>query len=326
MLRVRHSAKGSTLIETLVAVGIMGVIAYFLVGLLKTGTLGQRTLQSQDDARTLTDQMAHILSDPIACQNTFGGTAGMPAADPAVGTPPITDIMDGNTPAVSQFHVGKNYGSRNLQLNKITIGGNGPPDPKTGIALWAPAPASQASRGNQLGGNPSGLGAVVSPGTGTGSTSTSGTAFVQVVWQQMGPADSKSGPSLLNRYFLVNVGNYSNNAIVDCQAQSSTGGGGSGSGSSAITQNPDGTATVKMGYKYQNSSQIPPVTTALNSYTQVCPAGSAVISANCWGGAPNAAYVAYAWTINPVTPNQIGCVAPNSSPSCQCNVICANMQ
>jgi len=76
MLRSRFSELGASLIETMVAVGILGVIAYFIVGMLRTGTLGQKTLLAQDDARVLTTNMASLLGDPIACENTFGGVAG----------------------------------------------------------------------------------------------------------------------------------------------------------------------------------------------------------------------------------------------------------
>ena len=62
-----RSQRGSSLIETLLAVGILGLIAYFVVGLLKVGTVGQKTLQAQDDARSIIDNMTATLSDQLAC-------------------------------------------------------------------------------------------------------------------------------------------------------------------------------------------------------------------------------------------------------------------
>ena len=193
-MKVRFREKGSSLIEALVAVGILGMLAYFVVGLLKTGTTGQKTLQAQDDARSLTDNMATVVADQVACQNTFAGLS--PTLNPKGTT--VTDIKDsiGN----SVYSVGKDYGNRNLTLTGILVGGTDPTDPKTGLPLWSP---------------------VGSP------TTTGGTAFVQVEWTQKGGTQNSAGPAKLIRFFLLNVLNMnSGTTIKTCTAQVA----GSGSG------------------------------------------------------------------------------------------------
>jgi hypothetical protein len=67
----RRNQNGVSLLETIVAVGVLGLITYFVVEMLRTGVNGQKSLQAQDDSRVLTDSMASLLTDPTACLNTF---------------------------------------------------------------------------------------------------------------------------------------------------------------------------------------------------------------------------------------------------------------
>ncbi len=177
----------------MITIGIMGVVAYFIVELLKVGTMGQKTLQAQDDSRVLTDNITTLLSDPIACENTFGGLSMSPNPkinpNPSVGpSPTINFIVDGNFNKV--FETGSTYGNKSLQLNQIQIGGpTGAVDAKTGIPLW------------------------------TSMTPTSGTAFVQMTWQQTGSANNQLGPGKLVRYFILNVTGLNGGYIATCKAQ-----------------------------------------------------------------------------------------------------------
>lgn len=191
--RVQNQIKqfGFSIIEVMVAISILGVGTYFITDLLRQGGLGQKTLLAQDDARVLTENMASMLSDPLACAATFNGLN--PVTGAALN---ILKDKSGNP----QYTTTQVYGNRGVQLSGLNIGGNGN-DPRTGIPRWLP-----------------------------GSVPNSGTAFVQVDWLQTGSHGNQGiGPQHLYRYFMVYVTNIdAANKIVGCTA---TIGGASGIGS-----------------------------------------------------------------------------------------------
>ncbi|MGZ3649751.1 MAG: type II secretion system protein [Bdellovibrionota bacterium] len=201
-----RNQKGVSLLEMLVAVGILGIVTYFVVETLKNGTLGQKTLQAQDDSRVLTDSMASLLTDPVACLNTFIATNSPNSPFNYNVTSPLNvpQLVDGNRnpqfavpPTGTPLNV---YGNRSLQLVNVQIGGDpSKTDIRTAIPYWSQSPSS----GLPL----------------------SGTAFVQVTWKQSGKnATDKSGPSTLFRYFLVGFTFNTLGQPISCTAI--TGGGG----------------------------------------------------------------------------------------------------
>jgi hypothetical protein len=193
-MRRFRGQRGASLIETMMAIGILGMVAYFVVGMIRNGTVGQKSLQASDDARVVTDNMAAVLSDPLACGYTLGGI------NPAAAQPTeFTVIKDAQQHPVYQKD--SSFGSRSLKLLSMHVGGPLTPTPakdgKTGIQLWTPL------------------------GT------TGGTAFVSVVWRQTNMSGT-TGAQDLQRYFLVNAMSLSGTGgILTCQA---TGGGGGGGG------------------------------------------------------------------------------------------------
>jgi type II secretory pathway pseudopilin PulG len=191
--RKRSRQRGVSLIETMIAVGILGAITYFVMGMIRNGTTGQKTLQVQDDARTMTDNMAAILADPIACGNTLKTVPVIPASNPADGTP-VLAIKDGSGNAA--YSVGNLYSTKSLKLESIHFGGSGI-DAKTGIQKWVP------------------LGSIVPP--------LSGTAFVQVIWQQVTPNGAASGIKM-PKFFLVNALTLVGGNVATCVAQAAGGG------------------------------------------------------------------------------------------------------
>ncbi|MGZ3682798.1 MAG: type IV pilus modification PilV family protein, partial [Bdellovibrionota bacterium] len=112
----RHSQRGASLLETMIAVGLLGMVAYFVTTMIKNGTIGQKTLQSQDDARTMTENMAAVLADPIACANTF-----------VTVSPPINPTNTTNVNVVKDalgnaaYTVGNKYSTKSLVLKSIQI-------------------------------------------------------------------------------------------------------------------------------------------------------------------------------------------------------------
>jgi hypothetical protein len=198
-----------TLIETMVALGLLGLAAYFISSLMRNGILGQKTLQAQDDSRVLTDNIAQILSDTTACRNTLGGvaTSGNPVIDPTKSTQ-LTNVLDNNMKV--QYTLNTIYGNRSLTLKEMVIGGN-TIDPRTNIQQWTPGPPPPA------------------PPTGM--------AFVRVKWTQTGTGTDKgSGPQDLYRYFMVYVAALdAAGHITQCTAQSA----GSANNNGYWTENPN---------------------------------------------------------------------------------------
>lgn len=201
---MRIGLRGFSLIEVIIAVGAMSVLALGIGSMLKTGFMGQKTLQAQDDARVLTSNMVNILQRPAACKNTFGGLN--PAS---AGGGVLTEIKDDKAPVPTvhfrTYPPDNRYGNRGVQLVGLTIGGTLPElDRKTNIKRWDPeTPASGPVK--------------------------RGTAFVRVDWQQTGKGST--GPEMLQRYFMVYVTNVDDSGnITDCTAKLGDGGGGGDGG------------------------------------------------------------------------------------------------
>ncbi|MGZ3700929.1 MAG: tail fiber domain-containing protein [Bdellovibrionota bacterium] len=242
----RHSQRGASLLETMIAVGLLCMVAYFVTTMIKNGTIGQKTLQSQDDARTMTENMAAVLADPIACANTF-----------VTVSPPINPTNTTNVNVVKDalgnaaYTVGNKYSTKSLVLKSIQIGGSGT-DGKTGILRWSAL----------------------------GSPPTSGTAFVLVTWTQTGVANgSATGATDMTRFFLVNAlsltpaipGPAGN--ILTCQAQANGGGGGASywtlnSSGNIYNNNSSGTGSVGIG------TAVPTLGSVFDVYT---PAGHSLL-------------------------------------------------
>ncbi|MGZ3720704.1 MAG: type II secretion system protein, partial [Bdellovibrionota bacterium] len=66
---MKQNSAGFSLMELMVAIAVSGVLTYAIISLIKEGTSAQKTLQAQDDARTLTDNFAMLLADTKACTN-----------------------------------------------------------------------------------------------------------------------------------------------------------------------------------------------------------------------------------------------------------------
>ncbi len=197
-MKNKISSRAFSLLEVMVAVGVLSVATYAIISMIRGGTLGQKTLQAQDDARTLVSDLSATLTSTAACTNTFGsgavadGGTLLPKYTAALANPStgatITSVYDGASTPV--FTVGQPYGNRGVILNGITIGGAGT-DAKTKLQKWTPGSAS------------------------------TGLAFVQVDWLQSGGAGNSSGPQHLYRFFTVNVTKMNaSGQILSCSAQS----------------------------------------------------------------------------------------------------------
>lgn len=192
----KRRVQGFSIIEAVIALGLISIGAYFVASMIRTNSLGQKTLLAQNDATALTETVANLLKNSTACQQTLNGK------NPATGAA-INSFKDAT--GSTQFEVGKIYGNRGVRLLDAAIGGTGV-DAKTNIQKWTPNPPPPAS-------------------------ATTGTAFVKLNWEQTGEDHSRTGPRILSRYFMVFVINLTGDLISDCVA--TTGGvvgGGPGTG------------------------------------------------------------------------------------------------
>jgi len=207
----------------MIAVAMLSGVAYGIITLIRSSLNSQKSLQAQDDARSLTDAFAMVLADSKACTNTFGtgaavdGGTGGPGikANVLTGATVITDIWDGKATPGKQFSVGNNYGGKAVVLSKILIGGSGT-DQKSNRQKWIPG--------------------VTSGGTTTGS------ALVRVEWTQ---TKESVGPKDLIRYFTVTANINASGQIINCTG---TPGGSLGTGAA-----PDPTSAADDGYVAVNN-------------------------------------------------------------------------
>ena len=71
------SEAGVSLIEVLVAFGILAIIATGVASLMTGGMKQQKGMQAKDQQREITAEIRSLLGDKAACLNSFGG--GNPA-------------------------------------------------------------------------------------------------------------------------------------------------------------------------------------------------------------------------------------------------------
>ena len=180
--------SGFSIIEVVIGAGLMSLVAMGFGASLKNGTIGQKSLQAQDDARVLTQNMQSLVSNPAACAYSFGGLNPVSGSGPEQGTS-VSAIRDrGN---VAKFEVTTprtRYGSRGIELEGLLLGGAG--TDRSGVPRW----------------------------TSTGTTT--GIALVRVTWRQTGYKVDGVGAQDLLRFFLVNVTSLNaSNQIVSCTAE-----------------------------------------------------------------------------------------------------------
>jgi prepilin-type N-terminal cleavage/methylation domain-containing protein len=185
--RILRNQHGFSLMEIMVAVGMMGVLSVAMMSMQRNGVLGQKSLSAQDDSRVLTDLIATMLTDQTACTNTFAGLSPTAGATNMV-------LKDGGGNA--QYSAGNSYGTRMTILAGIYMGETAATqksanvDKRTGLVQWTPG----AVNPNQ------------------------GLALVMLDWQQTGTGSNQGvGVKDFWRYFMINATISAGN-IVSCNA------------------------------------------------------------------------------------------------------------
>ena len=180
--------SGFSIIEVVIGAGLMSLVAMGFGASLKNGTIGQKSLQAQDDARVLTQNIQSLVSNPAACAYSFGGINPVSGTGPEQGTsvPAIRDRSN-----VARFQVTTprtRYGNRGVELEGLLLGGTG--TDRSGVPRW----------------------------TSTGATT--GIALLRVTWRQTGYKVDGVGAQDLLRFILVNVTSLNaSSQIVSCTAE-----------------------------------------------------------------------------------------------------------
>lgn len=175
--------QGMSLLEVIIAIGLMGMLGHGMMSMMKNGSLGQKALTSQDDSRMLTDTMANLMVTPESCEKTFKGLD--PRVESGASVPAIKDKLD--HVHFSTVAPNNRFGNGALALSSITIGGSGT-ETKKGINLarW----------------------------TSTGPDQ--GQALVLVTFQQLGSEGNQGlGPQQFHRWFMVFVTKLDDGGKID---------------------------------------------------------------------------------------------------------------
>lgn len=142
------NSAGFSLMEVMLAAGMMGILSAALIAVMKMGFSGQKAVQSADESSRLTAEMANVLANPTACMNTFGGR------NPPGG---FTVSQIRNVSNAVLYQTNAVYGNRTVRLFSIETGGSGT-DARTQLPRY------------------------------NATSSTAGTALVKVTWRKMADA------------------------------------------------------------------------------------------------------------------------------------------
>jgi prepilin-type N-terminal cleavage/methylation domain-containing protein len=114
----KSKQRGFSLVEVLIAAGLLSIISYGLMSLITNATKQQKSIVAKDAMRELTGEIRNVLSDSIACTKTFGGNdfTISTGADPEVKVNHIKDALNND-----KYSVDSNYFNELLKLKAIKL-------------------------------------------------------------------------------------------------------------------------------------------------------------------------------------------------------------
>jgi|GEM_PF-7067784 len=187
-MHIRSWQRGFSLVEVMMALGVLSLGGYALISLMKTSMNMQKGVTSSDDARAITADMVAVLTDPTACKRTFAGSNPSLSAGFSK-----TSVISGAPVPSTQYAVDKIYGNKTLKFKGLQVGGaEGSAEPRSNLALYT----------------------TMSP--------TSGIALVLVNWERIGTEAGAmpDGMRKVTRWFKINVtlSDATSRLITDCFA------------------------------------------------------------------------------------------------------------
>lgn len=107
-MRIRNN-KGFTLLEVVVATGLLGALALGVMSQMQLMSKGQKLAETRMEELEVRRMILTALADKVACQNTLAGKE--------IGQP-LTQIKSANNSVL--YEVGQNYGNNTLKISSIT--------------------------------------------------------------------------------------------------------------------------------------------------------------------------------------------------------------
>jgi prepilin-type N-terminal cleavage/methylation domain-containing protein len=126
--------RGFSLVEVLVAAGLLSIISYGLMSIITNASKQQKSIVAKDAMRELTGEIRNLLSNPIACTKTFGTNP----LTISTGLNPYLEVnMIKDATGVGIYKNGFNYYNEllkltNIKLEKLSIDAGSAP--VTGVA------------------------------------------------------------------------------------------------------------------------------------------------------------------------------------------------
>ncbi|GAB4018180.1 MAG: hypothetical protein Fur0010_19240 [Bdellovibrio sp.] len=204
--------RGMSLIEVMVAAGLMGVMAYMGMMLYEQQNRQSRDLQSRFEVQDVLAQISSLLANPDSCQASLG-VVDITQADTVPGPPFLTEFIgvDKNNKAITKDRFltklndsTKKYGNNLLQIDRYEISTNG--DEEMGL--------NQELKKARL--------------------------YFNIYFDR---GDKVAGASVLRKSVIVNFELGDNNKIVSCYSQGMGGGKGS-AGNKLVIIDPSNDSTV----------------------------------------------------------------------------------
>jgi prepilin-type N-terminal cleavage/methylation domain-containing protein len=108
--------QGFTLIELMIAVGILSIVSLGMVTLVHDSQVAGNSLKYRVDADTFNEEVRSLLSSPTACAASFGGLIANAGANYN-----IAGLYDGGTPNVLKYAPGQVYGDQTITLESMNF-------------------------------------------------------------------------------------------------------------------------------------------------------------------------------------------------------------
>jgi len=109
--------NGQSLVMVLIAGALIAIIGLGVSRLITGGLKGQKTVQANYEITNIKEDIRQILSDPLACKNTFENLIPWPASNAPIAVSAIKTKLN-----AARFNVGQKYGDNSVVLQSAKLG------------------------------------------------------------------------------------------------------------------------------------------------------------------------------------------------------------